>query len=202
MIAITNGVLILCWVVFLGMLAQRVARRRGFHLHGAPIYWTATAFIAAPAAATSWTTLSIVATLVVLAIAAVVDAQSGFIFDPLVGAGTIGVLVLAALEGAGVSSLYGAAIAGGAVFCMWALTLGRGIGLGDVKLAAVVGAGFGPIGGISAIGLSFIVGAAIAIARISTGKAHFGTSIRFGPYLLAGSVCLLAYHRLGDGVLR
>ena len=140
---IANAAFVLGWVAFLGTLAQRAAGRRGLHLHAAPTYWIATACIAAPAAATSCATLSIVAALVVLAVAAVVDAQSGFIFDPLVVAGTVGVVVVAVLEGAGISSLFGAAVACGAVFCMWALTLGRGIGLGDVKLAAVVGAGFG-----------------------------------------------------------
>ncbi len=199
---IANVVLIVAWAVGLGALAQHAAKRRGLKLRAAPAYWVATASIAAVAAATSHITLTIDATLVVLAVAAVVDAQSGFIFDPLVAVGAIGVLVVAALEGAGVSSLYGGAVAGGAVFFMWAITQGGGIGFGDVKLAAVVGAGFGPIGGISAIGLSFIVGAAIAVARIIAGKARFGSAIRFGPYLLAGSVCLLAYHRLSDGVIR
>jgi prepilin signal peptidase PulO-like enzyme (type II secretory pathway) len=199
---IANVVFIVGWAVFLGSLAQHAARRRGLCLRAAPAYWMATACTAALAAATSYATLSIDATLVVLAVAAVVDAQSGFIFDPLVIAGIIGILVVSVLEGTGGSSFYGGTVAGAAVFCMWALTLGRGIGLGDVKLAAVVGAGFGPIAGIYAIGLSFIVGAAIAIAQIIAGKARFGTSIRFGPYLLAGSVCLLAYHRLSDGVLR
>jgi leader peptidase (prepilin peptidase)/N-methyltransferase len=199
---IGNIVLIIGWTLGLGALAGDAARRRGLVLHAASTYWVTTAWIAAVVCATSWIKLSIEAALVVLAVAAVVDAQSGFIFDPLVVVGTIGVVILAALEGAGVSSLCGAAVAAGAVFCIWALSLGRGIGLGDVKLAAVVGAGFGPLAGISAIGLAFIIGAGIALASIAAGKAHFGASIRFGPFLLAGSVCLLAYHRLGDGVLR
>jgi len=195
-------VLSIGWAVLLGVLAQHAARRRGLDLHAAPAYWAATGTIAALAAATSCVTPTTDAALVVLAVAAVVDAQSGFIFDPLVAAGLTGVLVVAELEGTGASSLMGGAIAGGAVYLIWAITLGRGIGLGDVKLAAVVGAAFGPIGGISAIGLSFIVGAAIAIGQIIAGKTRFGSSIRFGPYLLAGSVCLLAYHRLSDGVIR
>lgn len=194
--------LIISWTLFLGMLAQDAARRRGLVLQAASLYWVTTAWVAAVVAATSWIKLSIDAALVVLAVAAVVDAQSGFIFDPLVAVGTIGVVVIAALEGAGVPSLCGAAVAAGAVFCIWGLSLGRGIGLGDVKLAAVVGAAFGPLGGISAIGLSFIVGAAIALARIAVGKAQLGASIRFGPYVLAGSVCFLAYQRLSDGVIR
>jgi leader peptidase (prepilin peptidase)/N-methyltransferase len=190
------------WALFLGMLAQDAARRRRLLLHATSLFWVATAWVAAVLAATSCIKLSLDAALVVLAVAAVVDAQSGFIFDPLVVVGTIGVVIMAVLEGAGVSSLCGAAVTAGTVFFIWALSLGRGIGLGDVKLAAVVGAGFGPLGGISAIGLSFIVGAAIALGRIAAGRAHFGSPVRFGPYLLAGSVCLLAYHRLSDGVLR
>src|SRR5579872_5968125 len=199
---IADVVISIAWALFLGIVAQDAARRRGLDLYAAPVYWAAIASIAALAAATSCVTLKIDATLVVLAVAAVVDAQSGFIFDPLVIAGTVGVLVVAALAGAAASSLYGGAVAGGAVLFIWAITRGRGIGLGDVKLALVVGAGFGPLGGISAVGLSFIVGAAITIARIIAGYARFGSPVRFGPYLLAGSVCLLAYHRLFDGVIR
>lgn len=199
---IAESVFIAGWTIFLGMLAQHAARRRGVSLHVATAYWIATASIASLGAATSGIALTTDAMFVVVAIAAVIDAQSGFIFDPLVAAGAIGVLVVAALEGTGVFSLCGAVVSGGAVFFLWAITRGRGIGLGDVKLAAVVGAGFGPVGGISAIGLSFIVGTAITVARIIAGKAQFGTSIRFGPYLLAGSVCLLAYDRLSDGVIR
>jgi len=193
---------IIAWTLFLGILAQHAARRRGLVLHAASRYWVATAWVAAVVAATSWMSLSLEAALVVLVVAAVVDGQSGFIFDPLVVTGALGVIIIAAIEGAGTSSVCGAVVTAGAIFCIWILSLGRGIGLGDVKLAAVVGAGFGPLGGISAIGVSFVVGAAIAVARLAAGTVHFGVPIRFGPYLLAGSVCFLAYHRLSDGVIR
>jgi leader peptidase (prepilin peptidase)/N-methyltransferase len=190
------------WTIGLGMLAERAARRRGVFLRAASTCWLAMVLLAVLAVAASWVKVTLAVALVAIAVAAVTDAQSGFIFDPLVIAGTIGSVVAAALAGEGVSSLYGAAAAAGAVFCIWALTQGRGIGFGDVKVAAVIGAGFGPLDGLSAVGLSFIIGSAIATARMFVGKARFGTSVRFGPYLLAGSVCLLAYHRLNDGVLR
>jgi len=197
-----EAVLLMGWAFGLGVLAQRAARRREIVLDSTAFYWLgATTVVAAVAAGSMQVKLSVLVALLAIAVAAIVDSQTGYIFDPLVQAGAIGALTIAALEGEAFQSLYGAVVASVAVLCIWALTLGRGIGMGDVKLAAVVGAAFGPLGGIVAIGFSFVVGAAVAIPRIIARKAHFGTSIRFGPYLLAGSVCFLAYHRLSNGVI-
>ena len=190
------------WVLLLSALAKWSARRNHLDLHATTTYGTLIALLSVLSLSFVTAKLSVAAALAAIATAAFVDAQSGFIFDPLVIAGAAVVFVCAQLEGTGLDSLCGAAITTGSVFCIWALSLGRGIGFGDVKLAVVIGAGFGPIGGVTAICLSFIVGATVGIARIIAGKARFGVSIRFGPYLLAGSVCFLAYHRLSDGVIR
>lgn len=137
-----------------------------------------------------------------VAIAAIVDARCGYIFDPVVVSGLLVVLAAAAVDGAIGSAVAGAAASAGALLAIWAATFGRGLGLGDVKLGAVIGAAFGVVAGIVTLGLSFTIGALAATGLLVRGKAQLGSAIPFGPYLLAGSLCLLAYHRLSNGVIR
>jgi leader peptidase (prepilin peptidase) / N-methyltransferase len=196
-------VIVAAWGAALWTIAKRAAVRRRLVLGASSQAWAAAAIVATSCiAALPDATLSACIGLAAIAIAAVVDAESGYIFDPLIVAGIAGIAASAITEGRGVASVYGLIVAGGSVLCIWVASRGRGLGLGDVKLAALVGAAFGALGGITAIGLAFIAGSAGAIFQIIAGKAHFGMSIRFGPYLLAGSVCLLAYHRMSDGVIR
>ena len=63
-------------------------------------------------------------------------------------------------------------------------TLGRGMGLGDVKLALFGGVFFGWPLTLVWLVLSFIIGATIGIALIIFGKARFGKHIAFGPFLV------------------
>lgn len=196
-----DALIVTVWTVALWKVAMYAARRRALALPATGTRWAFAAALGSAWVATlPYTKLSVCIGLSAIAVAAIVDAHSGYIFDPLILAGVVGVIVTATLERSAVASIYGAMLAGGCVLCIWAASLGRGLGLGDVKLALVLGAVFGPLGGVAAVGLAFTVGAAVAISRIIAGRAHFGMSIRFGPYLLAGSVCLLAYHLLNDGV--
>ena len=137
-----------------------------------------------------------------VAVAAFTDVRCGYIFDALVVMALLITVVLALAEGAGQWAALGASATGFALLILWAASLARGIGLGDVKLASLLGAAFGPTDGIVAIGLSFVLGAGVALGLLATRKARLGTRVCFGPYLLAGSLCLLAYHRLSTGVIR
>jgi leader peptidase (prepilin peptidase) / N-methyltransferase len=70
----------------------------------------------------------------------------------------------------------------------WLLTLGKGMGFGDVKLAPLLGACLGAYSASSAVvGLAaaFILGALISVAMLKF--ANGGRRIAFGPYLLAGT---------------
>ncbi len=64
------------------------------------------------------------------------------------------------------------------------LTKGKGMGLGDAKLALFGGLFFGFPNFISWIFLSFITGAVIGIFLILIGRAQFGRRIAFGPFLV------------------
>lgn len=87
-------------------------------------------------------------------------------------------LVTAALAVAAIGGLYLALV----------LVAGSGMGLGDVRLAALLGAALGTIswpavllGGL----LPFVLAVPEALARLALRRAH---SIAFGPYLVAGAL--------------
>lgn len=80
-----------------------------------------------------------------------------------------------------------ALISGAAYFCfMLAFGIAGGMGMGDVKLAGVLGLTAGLLGLSAAIispVAAFLLGGVAAIAALRAGK---GSSIPFGPFLLAG----------------
>ncbi len=79
---------------------------------------------------------------------------------------------------------------GAAVFLAFLhlITRGRGMGLGDVKLAFLMGLllGFPKI--IVAFYLAFLTGAAVSLILVLIGKKKFGQTIPFGPFLVAGTL--------------
>ncbi|MCW2792344.1 MAG: peptidase domain protein [Nocardioides sp.] len=73
---------------------------------------------------------------------------------------------------------------------IWLATAGRGMGLGDVALAPVLGLALGWLGwGPSVIGLGsgFVVGAVVGGVLLATGRARRGLRIPHGPFLLTGA---------------
>jgi leader peptidase (prepilin peptidase)/N-methyltransferase len=73
---------------------------------------------------------------------------------------------------------------------IWLLTLGRGMGLGDVALAPVLGLALGWLGwGPSVVGLAlgFAIGAVTGVLLIASGRSHRGARIPHGPFLLTGA---------------
>jgi leader peptidase (prepilin peptidase)/N-methyltransferase len=95
--------------------------------------------------------------------------------------------VLAAWLGAGTAP--GAALACGAGYLgfLLALSLAGGMGMGDVKLAGVLGLSAGlvePWAAIAAVVGTFLLGGVGALVGVVRGGR--GTGIPFGPYLLAG----------------
>ena len=71
------------------------------------------------------------------------------------------------------------------------LTAKRGMGLGDVKLAPVLGAALGAVGwGASLVGLfaGFALGAVVGLAMMRFGSAHRKTKMPYGPFLLTGAL--------------
>jgi leader peptidase (prepilin peptidase) / N-methyltransferase len=86
------------------------------------------------------------------------------------------------------------AIGGVALFAFYAVlwfVYPRGMGLGDVKLAGVLGMYLGYLGwGTLAVGafLGFALGAVVGVSLMATGRATRKSKIPFGPFMLSGAL--------------
>ena len=106
----------------------------------------------------------------------------------------LGCFAISAALGGGFSDLLRAALAGLALagtFLLLALIAPSGMGLGDVKLAGLLGIVLGwygweqvLTGGIAA----FVLGGLFAIALLIFARATPKTTVAFGPWLVAGAV--------------
>ncbi len=86
------------------------------------------------------------------------------------------------------------ALAGGAIlftlYLVIVLAYPRGMGLGDVKLAGVIGLYLGWLGwGQLAVGAfsAFLLGASFSLVLVAARRANRRTAIPFGPFMLAGA---------------
>jgi leader peptidase (prepilin peptidase)/N-methyltransferase len=93
---------------------------------------------------------------------------------------------------AGVPEQLIAAAAAGGFLLAFALAYPRGMGMGDVKLAAVMGLFLGPsvaVAVLAGVLAATVVGAAI-MARVGVGQGR-KTAVPFGPFLALGGVVAL-----------
>jgi leader peptidase (prepilin peptidase)/N-methyltransferase len=103
-------------------------------------------------------------------------------------------LTIGALTAHQPSDLARAAIGGAALFALYAVLwfiYPKGMGLGDVKLAGVLGMYLGYLGwGTLAVGafFGFAFGGVIGITLMAVGRATRKSKIPFGPFMLAGAM--------------
>jgi leader peptidase (prepilin peptidase) / N-methyltransferase len=128
-----------------------------------------------------------IAALAGVAVAGWADARTGAIFDPLTLSITVASLALSAAAGNALDGAYGAGAAGAALLLLYAVTDGRGLGLGDVKLGAALGMALGAAAGLTALGLAFIFGAVYGVWLLATKRAHAESAVRFAPFIAAGT---------------
>jgi leader peptidase (prepilin peptidase)/N-methyltransferase len=99
-----------------------------------------------------------------------------------------------------------AAASGGAFLLFLVLHLVGGMGLGDVKLAGVLGLFLGYLGVAQVtVGLAagFLVGAVVGIALVVAKRSNRKSRIPFGPWMLVGAwIGVLAGQPLADAYLR
>ncbi|SNS61017.1 leader peptidase (prepilin peptidase) / N-methyltransferase [Geodermatophilus saharensis] len=115
---------------------------------------------------------------------------------PAAGVAVAALLADAALLGtwpALLRALLAAAAAGG-IALLAALAGPAGLGLGDVKLLALLGlllgwAGWGVL--LAGVFLGLLAGAAVSLLLVATGRAGWRTALPFGPPLLLGAVLAL-----------
>ena len=90
-------------------------------------------------------------------------------------------------------ALIGATAAVTPLLSLHLITRGRGLGLGDVKLAASIGVVLGWQTSLTVLGLAFILGALVAGAGLIAGILQRRQKLAFAPYLAAAAtlaICL------------
>ncbi len=101
-----------------------------------------------------------------------------------------------------VSALLGAAIGGGALYLLAFLyekIAGQeGMGLGDVKMLAMIGAFLGPAGVLVSVLLASLSGSLVGVAAIALGRGDRKMRLPFGVFLAAGGVAAFFF---GDTLL-
>jgi len=157
-------------------------------------YGAAGAFVALSAGALgAWSSAAgaAAAALVAAFACALTDARSGYVFDRALLVAAIPVVALGA---AGLPMRAEGALATGALFAVpYVLSRGRGFGLGDVKLAALLGAGLGLGGGLSMFASSFIAGAAFGLIALATKRLDRKAAIPFAPFIALGGAIGYAF---------
>jgi len=73
------------------------------------------------------------------------------------------------------------------------ITLGRGMGLGDVKLVLFAGMFLGFKYSLVWIFMSFVIGATVGVLLILASKAKFGKQIAFGPFLIVSFFLIMFF---------
>jgi leader peptidase (prepilin peptidase)/N-methyltransferase len=69
----------------------------------------------------------------------------------------------------------------------------EGMGLGDVKMLAMIGAFLGPAGVLVSVLLASLSGSAVGLAAIAFGRGDRKTRLPFGVFLAAGGVTALFF---------
>lgn len=78
-------------------------------------------------------------------------------------------------------------------FFLWIVTKRRGMGLGDAKLAFVLGLFLGFPKIVEAVYFAFLTGACVGVILMLTGKRSLKSRIAFGPFLILGAVLTIMY---------
>lgn len=91
------------------------------------------------------------------------------------------------------SHLLAGLIAGGFFYLMVAVSKGKWMGGGDIKLAAFMGLALGGKGVIVALYVAFILGAVVGLFLMAAGKKKMGSKIAFGPFLIIGTFTALFF---------
>jgi leader peptidase (prepilin peptidase)/N-methyltransferase len=159
--------------------------------------------------ASIWVAGAVAALLAFMPAIAVIDVQHRIIPNALMYPALIAFpvyLVIARIAGAPVDlvrMVIGFALYGGVLFVVAAVS--RGMGMGDVKLAALLGAVFGSLGlryvGVAA-GAAIVLGGLGGLGALAIGQGR-KAAIPFGPYLAAGAVAAGLWGRpIADWYLR
>lgn len=115
------------------------------------------------------------------------------IVKPLIGLSLLQVLVVVDFYHGGLSTLLGALwgvlIAAGLFYVLFQASKGKWIGGGDVKLGIAIGLLLGgPLMSLLMIFVASVIGAAVALPMLLTGRTRLSSRLAFGPFLIVATV--------------
>jgi len=129
----------------------------------------------------SW---SLMAILWVTVVIAVMDWETMLVSDWLVGAWAVLAVLSIKYQ---VSSIYGLLVGIGVIGGIRVLTKKRGMGEGDIGIAAVMGWWLGWPRVAPALWTAFVAGAAYGLWLLAFGKKKMKSKMAFGPWLILGA---------------
>ena len=126
-----------------------------------------------------------------LIVACFTDLETGIIPNRVTIPGTIVGLAIMAIGPAGPVTAVLGMVAGGGTLLLLALVSRGGMGGGDIKLGALMGAFLGwPDIGV-ALAVAFLAGGVAGIALMAAGRKRRRDPVAFGPFLAIGAVVAL-----------
>jgi leader peptidase (prepilin peptidase)/N-methyltransferase len=128
----------------------------------------------------------------------VIDFEHGLILNKLIYPGMVTALVLSlAFSSLDIVPSIGSAVGGGGLglglFLVIAIVSRGGMGMGDVKLAALIGLAVGITSVLVAILMAVVSGGMVAVILLLAGKRGRRQAIPFGPYLSFAAIVALLY---------
>ncbi|MHB8433214.1 MAG: A24 family peptidase [Candidatus Tyrphobacter sp.] len=128
-----------------------------------------------------------VAALSVAGICAVTDLECGYIFDYVVAFGCALTMACCFVEGSALNAALGV-LSGATLPALLSVgSRGRGLALGDVKLAALLGMSESVSGALSMVAVAFIMGGIVAAALVLARRKRFSDVLPFAPFLSIGA---------------
>ena len=117
---------------------------------------------------------------------------------PAYGIVTLGLLVPAAVGNHWGALLQAAmcALVGLALFMVMHVVYPSGLGMGDVKLAGIIGLLTGWVSiatAVVALMLAFFLSAIVSVVLLVSRKATMKTALPFGPFMLGGAILAIVY---------
>jgi leader peptidase (prepilin peptidase)/N-methyltransferase len=90
-----------------------------------------------------------------------------------------------------VGALVGGGVLGAAMGAYWLVRREEGMGLGDVKLLAMLGAWFGATGAIFSLFVASVIGSVVGLAIVAVRRQSLRLALPFGPFLALGAAVWL-----------
>ncbi len=122
---------------------------------------------------------------------AIIDFETGLIPDLLSFGGLMLGLTYAAFTGAGTEAVWGAVLGYGSLWALataYRVSSGQdGMGQGDLKLAAMLGAWLGPMGLWLCLTIAFVTGTLFALVFVLRRSEGLQMAVPFGPFLCLGA---------------